>query len=112
MNVDLGIWDKLARLIVFLLLLAALLGIAIWYFPLIQRNERMRKEIHALDADIKKAEDDNKRLKGAIEAMRDPRTIERLAREKLSYARTGETIIRFETPSTNKISSGPATNPN
>ena len=112
MNVDLGIWDKLARTIVFLLLMAALLGIAIWYFPLIQRNERMRKEIHALDADIKKAEEDNKRLKGSIEAMRDPRTIERLAREKLSYARTGETIIRFETPLTNPVSSGPTPNSN
>ena len=112
MNVDLGIWDKLARMIVFLLLMAALLGIAIWYFPLIQRNERMRKEIHALDADIKKAEEDNKRLKSSIEAMRDPRTIERLAREKLSYARTGETIIRFEAPSTNKVSSSPTANSN
>ena len=112
MNVDLGIWDKLARMIVFLLLMAALLGIAIWYFPLIQRNERMRKEIHALDADIKKAEEDNKRLKSSIEAMRDPRTIERLARERLSYARTGETIIRFEAPSTNRVSSKPTANSN
>ncbi len=112
MNVDLGIWDKLARMIVFLLLLAALLGIAIWYFPLIQRNERMRKEIHALDADIKKAEDENKRLKGSIEAMRDPRTIERLAREKLSYARTRETVIRFEAPLTNRVSSRPSSDSN
>src|SRR6185503_19870567 len=108
MKVDLGIWDKLARMIVFLLLLAALFGIGVWYLPLIQRNERMRKEIHALDADIKKAEEDNKRLKSSIEAMRDPRTIERLAREKLSYARTGEMIIRFEAPSTYRNSSGPA----
>src|ERR1044071_3428141 len=112
MNVNLGIWDKLARLIVLLLLLAALFGIAVWYFPLIQRNERMRKEIHALDADIKKEEADNKRLKSSIEGMRDPRTIERLAREKLSYARTGETIIRFETPLTNKVAPGPTTNSN
>ena len=112
MNVDLGIWDKLARMIVFLLLLAALLGIAIWYFPLIQRNERMRKEIHTLDADVKKAEEDNKRLRSSIEAMRDPRTIERLAREKLSYARTGETIIRFEAPLTNEVTSRPTTNSN
>jgi cell division protein FtsB len=107
MNVNLGIWDKLARLIVLLLLLAALFGIAVWYFPLIQRNERMRKETHALDADIKKEEADNKRLKSSIEGMRDPRTIERLAREKLSYARTGETIIRFEAPLTNPVSPTP-----
>ena len=28
----------------------------------------------------------------------DPRTVERLAREKLGLARTNETVIRFETP--------------
>src|SRR5213083_2318130 len=112
MNVDLGIWDKLARMIVFLLLLAALLGIAIWYFPLIQRNERMRKEIHALDADIKKAEEDNKRLTSSIEATRDQRPIERLARDEVSYARSGETIIRFGAPSTNRVSSKATANSN
>ena len=36
--------------------------------------------------------------------MRDPRTVERLARERLSYAKTGETIIRFELPATNTAS--------
>jgi len=27
----------------------------------------------------------------------DPKTVERLAREKLGYAKTDETVIRFET---------------
>jgi len=103
MNVNLGIWDKLARVIVLFLLFAALLGIALWYLPLIQRNERMRKEILTLDAETKKEEDSQKLLKASIDAMRDPRTIERLAREKLSYARTGETVIRFEAPLTNGL---------
>ena len=53
MNVNLGIWDKLTRLIVMLLLLAALLLIALWYLPLIQRNERMRKDNMTLDAEVK-----------------------------------------------------------
>ena len=101
MNVNLGIWDKLARLMVLFLLLAALLGIALWYLPLIQRNERMRKEILALEAETKKEEDRQKQLKTSIDAMRDPRTVERLAREKLSYGKTGETIFRFEVPVTN-----------
>jgi len=105
MNVNLGIWDKLTRLIVLFLLLAALLGIALWYLPLIQRNERMRKEILSLDAENKKEEESQKQLKAAIDAMRDPRTIERLAREKLSYARTGETVIRFEAPAANGVPS-------
>ncbi len=108
MNVNLGIWDKLTRLIVLLLLLAALFGIALWYLPLIQRNERMRKDNLALDADNKKEEENQKRLKASIDAMRDPRTVERLAREKLSYARTGETVIRFEAPATNSAPSATA----
>jgi len=102
-NVNLGIWDKLTRLMVLFLLLAALLGIALWYLPLIQRNEGMRKEILMLDAENKKEEERQKQLKASIDAMRDPRTIERLAREKLSYGKTGETIIRFEAPATNSF---------
>jgi len=105
MNVNLGIWDKLTRLIVLFLLLAALLGMALWYLPLIQRNERMRKEILSLDAENKREEENQKQLKAAIDAMRDPRTVERLAREKLSYARTGETVIRFEAPAANAVPS-------
>jgi len=101
MNVNLGIWDKLTKLIVLLLLLAALLGIALWYFPLIRHNERLRKEILALEAEIRKEEENQKRLKASIDALGDPRTVERLAREKLSYAKPGETIIRFESSPTN-----------
>jgi len=105
MNVNLGIWDKLTKLVVMLLLLAALLLIALWYLPLIQRNERMRKDNLTLDAEVKKEEETQKGLKVSIDAMRDPRTIERLAREKLSYARTGETVIRFEAPAANGVPS-------
>ena len=107
MNVNLGIWDKLTKLIVLLLLLSALLGIALWYFPLIRHNERLRKEILALEAEIRKEEEDQKRLKTSIDALSDPRTVERLAREKLSYAKPGETIIRFESPATNSAPSKP-----
>jgi cell division protein FtsL len=106
-NVNLGIWDKLTKLIVLLLLLSALLGIALWYFPLIRHNERLRKEILALEAEIRKEEEDQKRLKTSIDALSDPRTVERLAREKLSYAKPGETIIRFESPATNSAPSKP-----
>ena|SRR5213594_918528 len=103
MNVNLGIWDKLTKLIVLLLVLATLLGVGAWYLPLIRQNERMRREILKLEAEFQKEEENYKRLKASIEAMRDPRTVERLAREKLSYAKPGETVIRFETPSTNTV---------
>ena len=36
----------------------------------------------------------------------DPRSVERLARETLGYAKPGETIIRFEEPATNAAPAG------
>jgi cell division protein FtsB len=102
MNVDLGIWGKLTRVAVFLLLLAGGLGVAVWYLPVIQKNERMRKQSYSLETQIQKEEETARQLKASIDALRyDPKTVERLAREKLGYARPGETIIHFEPPATN-----------
>ena len=104
MNVDLGIWGKLTRVVIFLLILAGLLGVAVWYLPLIKQNERMRKEILRKDNQIQQEEESGKQLKASIDAFhRDPKTVERLAREKLGYAKAGETVIRFEDPATNSI---------
>jgi cell division protein FtsB len=108
MKVDLGIWDKLTRLIIGLLVLATLVGIALWYLPLIQENERRRREILQKDAEIQKELQLSNRLKAEIEAFRNPRTVERLARQQLNYARTGETVIRFEEPRTNRSPAAPA----
>ena len=97
MNVDLGIWSKLTRLVIFLLVLAGILGVAVWYYPLIQTNERMRKEVLRLDTQIAKAEESGRQMKANIDALKyDPKALERLAREKFGYAKPGETVIRFE----------------
>ena len=97
MNVDLGIWSKLSRVVVFLLCIAGLLGIALWYLPLIQENERFRKVVLQLDNQIAKAEENNRQLKTSIKALSyDPKAVERLARERLGYAKPGETMIHFE----------------
>lgn len=103
MNVDLGIWSKLTRVVIFLLLAAGLLGVALWYFPLIKQNERMRKEVLRLDAQIQKEEEAGKQVKTSIDSLRnDPKAVDRLAREKLGYAKPGETLIRFEETVTNR----------
>lgn len=102
MNVADSIWNKLTRVVVFLLLLAVLMGIGVWYLPLIQQNERMRKEIDRLDEKVRKEKETNKQLGDAIHALRtDSKAVERLIREKLGYAKPGETVIRFEEPVTN-----------
>ena len=102
MNVDLGIWSKLTKMVAWLLLLAGLLLVGVWYLPLIQQNERMRREILRLDDKLSQQQETNKVLKAEIAALlNDPKTVERLAREKLGYARAGETVVRFESPPTN-----------
>jgi cell division protein FtsB len=101
-NVDLGIWSKLTKVVVGLLVLALLLLIGMWHLPLIRQNERMRREIMRLDEQLHKEEARSKQLQAEIEALRnDPQTIERLAREKLGYAKPGEMVIRFEPATTN-----------
>jgi cell division protein FtsB len=101
-NVDLGIWGKLTRVVVFLLCVAGLLGVAVWYLPLIKQNERMRRVVLQLDTQIAKAEENNRQLKISSDALRfDPKAVERLARERLGYAKPGETVIRFDEPTAN-----------
>jgi cell division protein FtsB len=102
MNVDLGIWSKLTRVVVGLVVLALLLLIGMCYLPLIHQNERMRAEKLRLEMELEKETEKSRQLKAEIEMLRnDPKTIERLAREKLGYARPEETVIRFEPAVTN-----------
>jgi len=99
MKVNVGLWDKLTRLVVLLLFAAGLLLVFFWYLPLIQQNQRYRKDILMLDGKIQEQEKLAGQLKASINAVQnDPKTLERLAREKLGYARTNETVIRFEAP--------------
>lgn len=100
MKVDLGIWSKLTQAVVVLVVLAVLILIGMTYLPLIHQNERMRREMLRLDTELQKQEAISHQLRTDIDALRnDPATVTRLAREKLGYAKTDETIIRFETNS-------------
>jgi len=107
-NVDVGIWGKLTRVVTFLLLAAGILAVVVWYLPLMKQNERMRQQLVNLDSKIRREEEVGKGLKVSIDSMSDPKTVERLAREKLSFAKTGETVFRFETSSTNAPALGTA----
>ena len=104
MKVDLSIWDKLTRVVIFLLFVAGILLVAFWYRPLIDQNERYRKEILRLETLIQKEEETGKQLRSSINALsHDPKAVERLARERLGYAKSGEIVIRFEEPQTNNL---------
>lgn len=99
MKVNLGIWDKLSKLMVFLLFMAGLMGVFFWYLPLIQQNQRYRKQLLTLEAKHAADERTGRQLRGAIDALQnDPKTVERLAREKLGWGKTNEMVVRFELP--------------
>ena len=99
MNVNVGIWSRLTRFVAVLLFIAFGAYASHWYVPLFQQNERMRKRNLDLEAKIAAEDREARRLKASIDAVQnDNRTLERLAREKLGFARSNETIIHFEPP--------------
>ena len=99
MNVDVGIWGKLNRLVIFLLLLALVIGVVIWYLPVIKNNEALRKEILHLASQVRQEDELARRLDLKIKALcNDPKAVERVVREKLGYVKPGETMIRFLDP--------------
>lgn len=102
-SVDLGIWSKLTKLVVGLVVVAVLLLIIMCYRPLIQENERMRRDILKLEEQIKVQERISMDYSNQINILRnDPKTVERLSRDKLGYAKPDETVIYFENTATNR----------
>ena len=102
MKVDLGIWSKLTWAVIFLGFVAGLGRVANFYLPLIRKNESMRRDIAELNLKIEREEETARNLKASIEALRrDPKAVERAARQKLGYAKPDETVIRFIEPATN-----------
>jgi len=100
-NVNLGIWSKLTKAAVVLVVAAFLMLVGMYYLPLIQQNQRMRADILRLQDELQKEQAKSNELQVQINALQnDPNTVERLAREKLGYAKPGETVIHFE-PATN-----------
>jgi len=104
MNPGESIWDKLTRLVLGLVVAAAILGIALWYQPVINTNRGMRARKLELEQKIAAETETARKLEAALRAMQDPKTVERLARERLSYAKPGEEVILFQSPA-------PANNP-
>ena len=103
-KVDLGIWSKLTKVVVGLVVLAVLGLIGMCYLPVIHENERMRRQIMIFQDQIQKEEARSRELQAQVDALQhDTNTVERLTREKLGYARPDETVMRFEPPATNTM---------
>ena len=99
MNVNTSIWDRLTRVVASLAAVAALVWVAVLYFPLMHQNEVMRQQIVQLDKQIQQEEVASRQLRLEIDSLKtDPKTVERLAREQLGLAWPDETVVRFGLP--------------
>jgi cell division protein FtsB len=98
MNSGESIWDKLTRLVLGLVVAAAILGIALSYEPVINQNQALRARKLELEQKTAAERETARKLEAALRAMQDPKTVERLARERLSYAKPGEEVILFQPP--------------
>jgi cell division protein FtsB len=101
-SVDLGIWSRLTKLAVGLVVLAVLLLIGMCYLPVIKKNEQFRRQLLIDQDKIAKEEARERELKAELnDLLHNPKTFERLARERLDFARPDEIVVRFEPPATN-----------
>ena len=104
MKPEAGIWNKLTRIVIFLIIVAGLIALGLWYLPLIQLNERMRREIHQLESKLEVERETSRQLQAEIDLLtKDPAAREREIRARLGLARPGETVIRFEDETTNSV---------
>lgn len=103
MKPQVGIWNKLTRIVIFLIIIAGLIALGRWYLPLIQQNERMRREIHRLETQLEAEKAESRHLQEQIDLLtKDPAALEREIRARLGLARPDETVIRFDSAATNR----------
>ena len=92
-----GMWDLFGWMTMGLLLLAGLFLVWFWYMPVVQKNERMQREIIALEKEKTREQEESRQLEESINAFQtDRETSERWARETLGYASADENVARFE----------------
>ena len=102
-KLQLTIWEKLTRLVYLLFFVAGVVGLALWYRPLIKQEEEMRRDIRALEREIQVENRSIRELQEAIRLIKnDKATVERLSREQLGYAKPGDTVFRFRSDSSYK----------
>ena len=78
--------------------LAILLVIALdsMFLPQVRQYEELRRKEALLQSDIRREDEITKHLKEQQERLKsDPRFVEKIAREELGYAKTGETVFKF-----------------
>ena len=98
-NNALGPLDSLYLAAGLLLVAAICVGILYRYVPVFEQEHRLRSEIYQLKERAAREREQVDDLRESVAALKtDPKEVERLARERLGFARTNETIFFFQPP--------------
>lgn len=96
-QVNLGVIGWLNRLMIWLIVLAAIGLIIAKYLPLIQKNVRLRQELQVKQEEVQRLQRERQANQQRIQQLQgDPRTVEREARERLGFARPDEQVVTFK----------------
>jgi cell division protein FtsB len=92
-----SIWTLLQRIVIVLLVTASLLLVALWYWPLIRTNAALRRRLNDVQMQVELERQQVAQKSNLVQSLTsDDHMLERLAREKLGWARPGETVILFQ----------------
>ena len=79
------------------LLILALVALSAVFTPQIRQYHELRRKEAALQDDIRLEEEMYQHLKSQQEKLqKDPRLVEKIAREELGYAKPEETVFKFD----------------
>ena len=102
MKPEAGIWNKLTRIVIVLIILAGLIALGRPFLPVIRQNEQMRRRISSLEAELEAEREQARQLQQEIDLLtKDRAALEREIRYRLRLARPGETVIWFDPSATN-----------
>lgn len=90
----LSLLNKFTKGVILLVILAVVVTL---FIPLFRESQGLRERKYDLEQQIKLLEAENKRLQEEATALsRDPKAVERVAREKMGWAKPNEKVYRFE----------------
>lgn len=94
-----SLWHRLNRLVLGLVVLAALIGIACLFLPLLNDRKDQATRVEALQGKIEEQRRDLQRREREVRLLQnDPEYIELMARDRLEQMKPGETIFRLDAP--------------
>ncbi len=100
-------WLAVYRIAMAALVAVVIIAVISLFLPKLRQNQERQRKITVLEEENRARESQTKQLQRQQDLfLSDPKYVERVAREELGKARSGEIIYRFNDNKTNVLRSG------